>query len=720
VIEALAGERARLRYGGDADLLGQGNRPDPRVEIVDLYSAPLKLDAAGRATIKLDVPDFNGALRVSAVVYSADRYGAVAKETIVRAPVVLEASAPRVMAPGDEALLTADVQNFSGQSGEFEVRLTTSAPLSGVGSQRLTLADGQKRTVRFAIRAEGTYGVARPRLEVRGSGVSVARQFEFAVRPGYPPLRRSRFEIVREPGPIELAVDLGPFVPDSVVSRVTLSTRAPIPWMNAAKELKEYPYGCIEQTTSKAFPHVLLDPATEAAAGLEPTDPAERQRHVAFALDRLASMQLPSGHFSFWPGGEYSNPALTPFVVELLLEAQAAGFDLPPNMLQRALERSREDLLAGTGEASDWTWGVVYDHNRTATKAYAGYVLSRVNQAPLGTLRTIYDNERSQMKSPLGYMRLGLALKAAGDAERGEKAIAEAFGERWQRESVWLGDYGSTVSDHANVLALALGHEVLTRDREAKLLELGQTIQAQYWLSTQDRTALVRLGRALNARPAPALTGTLVVGDVREDFKTRGTFFRALSLPDLAAGARIETAAAPPLYLAQETVGTPRSAPAAKTDAIRIERRYFNLDGTPWRSERLLEGEMLLVQLKLQPREAMRDLLVVDLLPGGLEAENPNLLDVSALQQITVEGESIGDILQYTYGIVRTEEYRDDRYVAAVAYSGGGHTLYYLVRAVTPGNYLVPPPFAEDMYRPALHGIGTSTPSRITVASPRP
>ena len=104
VIESFDGDTAKIRFGGDmaAPLaLPQARRPTSRVQTVDLFSGPVKLDAKGIARVKLDVPDFNGTLRVSALVWSGGQYGSRANETLVRAPVLAEASMPRVLAPGD-------------------------------------------------------------------------------------------------------------------------------------------------------------------------------------------------------------------------------------------------------------------------------------------------------------------------------------------------------------------------------------------------------------------------------------------------------------------------------------------------------------------------------------------------------------------------------------------------------------------------------------------
>src|SRR5690606_26615950 len=118
VIESFDGGSARLRFGGDAALaaLPQARRPTARVQTVDLFSGPVRLDAKGNARVELAMPDFNGTLRVSALVYGDARYGNRDAELLVRAPLVAEAGMPRVMAPGDAATVTLDLANFTGKA----------------------------------------------------------------------------------------------------------------------------------------------------------------------------------------------------------------------------------------------------------------------------------------------------------------------------------------------------------------------------------------------------------------------------------------------------------------------------------------------------------------------------------------------------------------------------------------------------------------------------
>src|SRR3546814_8632995 len=120
-------------------------------------------------------------------------------------------------------------------------------------------------------------------------------------------------------------------------------------------------------------------------------------------------MQVSSGHFSMWGNDSYVSPNLTPYIVEFLLDARDGGFMVPDSVLQKALKRLNEDLLAGGNEF----YGRDHrSHLKFAYQAHAGYVLARVNRAPLGTLRALYDNERKKTLTGLPLVHLGLDRKS--------------------------------------------------------------------------------------------------------------------------------------------------------------------------------------------------------------------------------------------------------------------------------------------------------------------
>jgi hypothetical protein len=161
----------------------------------------------------------------------------------------------------------------------------------------------------------------------------------------------------------------------------------------------------------------------------------------------------------------------------------------------------------------------------------------------------------------------------------------------------------------------------------------------------------------------------------------------------------------------------PRTAPAADARQIKVERNLFGTDGKPWTARALKEGEALIVRVVITADRNMPDALLTDLLPAGLEIENFNLGDAKQWADVVVDGINISD--RANEASLNHEEFRDDRYVAALKLQAGSPAkLFYLVRAVTPGSYTVPPPLVEDMYRPELRGVGKSVPDRITVVQP--
>ncbi|MCR6662197.1 MAG: alpha-2-macroglobulin family protein [Luteimonas sp.] len=722
VIESFEGGTARIRFGGDIGLaaLPQARRPTARVQTVDLFAGPVKLDAQGNARIRLDLPDFNGTLRVSALVYSADRYGSRDRETVVRAPIVAEASMPRVMAPGDRSTVTLDLTNFTGKAGEFDVRVDGIGPVSiGENVRKSQLAVDGKSTLNFPLSAREGYEVAKVRVRVEGNGFKVDRSYDLPVRPAWPSVLRSRTQTIDPLAPVTLDAGLANgFMPGSVTAQMTVSALPPIPFASAIRGALDYPYGCAEQTTSKGFAALVLDEATATMLGLKDVDAARRRQYVEGAFGRLASMQVQRGHFSMWGSDGYTNPALTPYIVEFLLDARDQGFAVPEAVLQRALERLNEDLLAGGNEF----YGQNHrSHLKFAYQAHAGYVLARVNRAPLGTLRALHDNDRKNVLTGLPLVHLGLALAMQGDRQRGEKAIEEGFAFRGDRPG-YLGDYGSPLRDRALMIAMTHERGFAKPAYDAQAITLGRDLDARrsrgwMYLSTQEQIALARLGKALAASQDKRVSGTLQVGGSEEAVGETRVFGRRFDHAALASGVRFDPRGTPPLFASIEVAGVPREAPAPDANTIRVERRLYATDGQPWTPGPLKEGEALIVGVEIVSDVDMPDALLVDLLPAGLEIENFNLGDAKQWADVVVAGIEISD--RARAADVRHEEFRDDRYVAALKLSRGSRArLFYLVRAVTPGSYTAPPPLVEDMYRPDLRGVGRSLPATITVVQP--
>jgi len=722
VIESFEGGSAKMRFGGDMALaaLPQAKRPTSRVQTVDLFSGPVKLDGKGNARVALKVPDFNGTLRVSALVYSDTRYGNRDRETVVRAPIVAEASLPRVLAPGDKSTVTLDVQNFTGKAGTFKVLVNGEGPLTiGEGSKAADLTVDAKRTLTFPITAGEGYTTAQVRVRVEGNGFKVDRRYDVPVRAGWPAVLRSRTQVLDSLGPVDMGAGFADgLMPGSVTARMTVSALPPIPFASALKGALEYPYGCAEQTTSKGYAALELDDATAKLLGIDGLEAKKRRERMEGAFGRLASMQVANGHFSMWGDDDYVNPGLTPYIAEFLLDAREGGFAVPDTVLQKALTRLNEDLLAGGAQFYGYDRR---DHLKFANQAYAGYVLARVNRAPLGTLRALYDNERGKTLTGLPLVHLGIALTLQGDKTRGAKAITEGFAKTGDRPE-YLGDYGTKLRDDALMIALVHERKLARPEYDRRAISLGRELDARrnsgwMWLSTQEQVALARLGKALMVDQKKLVSGQWSIGGDAEAVAPVRLFGRSIDYATLARGVRFTPEGSPPLYASLDVAGIPRSAPAPDDRQIGIERRYYTTDGQEWKGGTLKEGEALIVRVGITANVAIPDALFTDLLPAGLEIENFNLGDAKQWADVVVDGISISD--RGGAADVKHEEFRDDRYVAALKLDRRNTAkLFYLVRAVTPGTYTVPPSLVEDMYRPDIRGVGRASPATITVVQP--
>ena len=736
IIESYDGTNAKLRFGGDmaAAALPQARRPTAKVLTVDLFSGPVQLDAKGEATINVKVPDFNGTLRVSTLVFGETDYGNASAETIVRAPLVAEVSTPRAMAPGDVSSLNIDLQNFSGDKREFALKIEAKAPLIIADTtHKITLADGAKKSLSFPLRAAEDYGVGKFNVNVSSTDpkaeIKIHREFEVAVRAAWPQVLKSEPKVLDALAPVSLdASSIDGFMAGSVNARLTVSSLPPLPFSSAMHDLIHYPYGCIEQTTSRAWAVLLDDDQAVANFGIDAIAPDRRKELLGGAMSRISSMQIPSGHFSMWGGESYVNELLTPYVVEFLLEAREAGVDVPDAVLQKALKRLNDDLLSGGHPYYGYEHS---DHLRFADEAYSSYVLARVQRAPLGTLRALYDNERAKSLTALPLVHLGIALSLQGDKPRGEKALDEAFAKKVERPW-YLGDYGSDLRDAALMIALVHQNGVSKPEYEASVIKLGRDFVARrsareaeakkygfswLFLSTQEQLALFRLGKTLVKDGNATFTGQLSVGDKSSTIDATKIFSRTFAADQVRASVRLTPSGTPPLYVSQDIAGVPKKAPEPSDAKVSIKRTFYDLEGETYDGHPLKEGEGLVVGVAMEAKEDIADALLTDLLPGGLEIENFNLSDTKQWADVVVDGIQIND--RASAAEVRHEEFRDDRYVAALKlYKGQKAHAFYLVRAVSPGTFVVPPPLVEDMYRPEIRGIGKSEPVQIKVVEP--
>jgi hypothetical protein len=439
--------------------------------------------------------------------------------------------------------------------------------------------------------------------------------------------------------------------------------------------LDRYPYGCAEQTTSRALP-LLYVSELSATAGME-VDPALRGR-IQDAIYRVLNYQSSSGSFGLWSPGS-GDLWLDSYVTDFLTRAREQNYDVPNQAMQQALNNLQNSLS--------------YDINlqdRGSEIAYALYVLARNKKASVGDLRYYSDTQIEAFSSPMAVAQLAASLALYGDAQRSQSTFTAAL--QLAKSNVdhnyYRSDYGSRLRDGAAMLALAAE----SRPMPAVVPELIKLVsterRAASYTSTQDQAWMLLAARAMKAN-SEAIRLTVNDAPHTGGYSGRLTGTELLDNPLVIANAGPD-----PVQAVVTTVAAPAQPLPAGGDGFTIERTYYRLDGTEANVTQAMQNERFVVVLKVEELSDWASrVLVTDLLPAGFEIDNPRLV-------------SSADLASFSW-LARTEaahlEFRDDRFVAAFNREQGGDrsvTVAYVVRAVTPGVYAHPAANVEDMYRP--------------------
>ena len=746
LIEKMEGTVAKQRFGGDAGKRDTQSLPR-KVRLVDLFSGPVLLDARGEASIALALPDFNGSLRLMAVASTVDSYASADTEMVVAAPLVAELSMPRFIAPGDSATIALDVTNLSGAPQEVRVQIEAASPLRITGKNPpIQLADKQRGILHFTAEATDAYGLAPIKLTVTAGKIKVVREAALQVQPVTPIVREVRRVRIEPDATFKLdATAADSLWAGSASVGLSLSNKPPIDVRNAVQGLLMYPYGCLEQTTSSAYPLIFIDEAGALAYGMKPVSREERARRLDTAFARLSGMQQQAGGFGLWSSSSPYEAWLSAYVTGFLQDARDAGFAVPAEMHKRATAALLEQFQRAPatqskppktlqrdaqGNLNDYreVEAVRMAHQRLAEAAHAGYILAREQKAPLATLRTLHDEYRGNARSPLALVHLGLALKLMGDEARAKVAIDEALQLAWGINPAgaggasagywgeWLGDYGSRLRDHALAYALLHRHQVTHARRENLMLDLAGEFDQRSYYSTQERLALFLAARAAGGDSTSPWTATVQAGKENNKITSSGSEQRSFDVAGLRRGVSVTNRSSVVLFAEVAVEGYPVKALPLREDRITIERSWWSSTGASLSARQFKAGDTVLVRLRVSARQRIKDALVVERIPAGMEVENLNLSQGSRAADFSVDGVNVGAAQSDTR--IKYSEYRDDRFVAAVDLSGQKLDLFYLLRVVTPGRYVVPSPFVEDMYRPELRGVGKPE-ADIVVMDPR-
>jgi uncharacterized protein YfaS (alpha-2-macroglobulin family) len=680
LIDGMQGAQGKFRSGGDAGAELTGSPPTQAP--LALYSGIVKVGADGNAQVSFDIPAFAGTVRVMAVAWSKDKVGKATGDVVVRDPVVLTATLPRFLRTGDRGAVQFELDNVEGAAGNYNIALSSEGGVKLDGDkQTLKLAAKQRARVSVPVTA-ATAGTGTIDVSVSGpSGFTLERAYALNVRPATQILTRRTVRALAPGETLTLNQDLfADFVPGT--GRVALSVAISTSLDAAAlfNALDRYPFGCSEQVTSKAM--ALLH-VKEFAGEANLADAGDVDQKLNDAIARLLSRQASNGSFGLWSvGGE--DVWLDAYVTDFLTRARERGFKVPPQAFTLALDRLRN--YAGNAPEPSKNGG--------RELAYALYVLARNGAAPVGDLRYLADVKLADVATPIAKAQIAAALSMLGDKPRGERVFAAALNAIAPQPKPDFGraDFGSALRDSAALVTLASESGAAPRIVDDAVARVDAARAQSVATSTQEDAWLVLAASAL-AKKLNAISLN-IDGDKRQ-----GSLYRSLRADELGTPLAVSNSGSGNVQAVVSVSGAPLTPEPATERGFKIERNYFTLDGALVDPSKAKQNQRFVVALKMtEPQPQFGRVIVADYLPAGFEIDNPRLVssgDTGALSWITDAAEPAHS------------EFRDDRFTAAFDRnkdSAPVFTVAYVVRAVSPGHYVLPQARVEDMYQPDRFG----------------
>ncbi|GAB2175004.1 alpha-2-macroglobulin family protein [Dongia sp. agr-C8] len=707
LIDPLGAKAGTVRSGGDAAPQSRqlGNAPKRNTEVVALYSGIVTVDKDGKARIPLELPDFNGRLRLMVEAWSTTKVGGMERMLTVRAPMVAELALPLYLAPGDHSTAVLSLTNLDAKPGDYFAKLVTDGPVGALGrpsaATPIRLGQGDALRAAFGLVASGP-GDGKLQLEVTGpDGFSLVRNWHIAVRPQNP-IDIKRQIATLPPGAdfkLDWAAAAGMFR-DTARLNLTVSSVPDFDAPGLVGTLSRDPYWWCSNVVSRYVP-LLYNGDVYQQLGLG--DKAKQKARMEEGIRDILGYQVARGTFApgWWYLDEAEEEWLTGYVLDFMTRAREQGFEVPSLAYSRGIRWMTR--FVAQDRNSDHDLGV---------EAYAYYVLARAHAMDAGRLRRFFEAKGKDLPTALARAQIGAALARLGDLESAKLAFDALDNSDHDLLTLVggvsgrsLDDYASPIRDRAAVIALMAESGVVDRNRITALaVALAKEAAETRIMSAQELAWLLYLSNDLRAMAAPIAVS--LDGEPAGDKASRQPVFRRFDgeadARDLLATLHNDGDA--PLYLSVSAVGNPLGELPAVENGFDIKRRIVDRFGNDVDLTAIKQNDLLVVIIEgRRLNEEGGQTTVADMLPAGLEIQNVPL-DAGKRTEDLAWLDELSRLQQ--------KEYREDRFVATADISRyywryrGQFRMAYMVRAVTPGDYVIPGIYVEDLYRPNVFSRG--------------
>ncbi|MBT8387173.1 MAG: hypothetical protein KJO12_07155 [Ignavibacteria bacterium] len=307
-----------LPGGGDMMEKQLEKRTNPitvkRFKLLSYWSGIKKTDGNGEVNVTLNIPQFNGDVRLMAVAYTDSRFGSAEEHMKVADDLIIEPQVPRFLAVNDSLVNPVTVINTTNKVVNIDISVNVEGPLKVTSSKkkRLKIEPNSTSVAVFGIEATEEVGAGKIVFETSG------------------------FATIKAGNEIKIDIPKN-FLKGTQTTSLTISKFPAVMFAKQLKYLVGYPHGCIEQTVSKIFPQLYFEDLAKLVAPeyYKTTNPVY---YVKEGIRKIESMQLYDGSMAYWQGGTYSNWWGSVYAAHFLLEAKKGEFDVSENVLKKLLK----------------------------------------------------------------------------------------------------------------------------------------------------------------------------------------------------------------------------------------------------------------------------------------------------------------------------------------------------------------------------------------------
>ena len=682
VIGAWGGDLERiLTIGGDNEAGPGKQQTANRFKPVVKYLGPFHLNKNQTQKQSFTLPSYIGSVRAMVVAAHSGSYGTAEKTVAVKKPLMILATMPRVLGPGETIKLPVTVFAMENNIKKVNISLQSNPYLEVVGgnAQSVSFSQTGEEMVYFDVKVKPNVGIGKVKLLATSGSEKADYEVELDIRNPNPPVTQvSEMTLTGGQQWKATASPIGVAATSTAVLEISS-----VPAMNLQKRLNyliEYPHGCIEQTTSSVFPQLVLNQLTD----LDEFKKAQVDRNIKAGIAKLQNFQRPDGGFSYWPGLPQSDEWGTNYAGHFLVEAQNNGYLVSDYMLQQWKNYQR-------GKANSWAPSTTNFYGGDLTQAYRLYTLALAKAPELGAMNRLKE---FKYLSTEAKWRLAAAYKLAGQDNIALDLISglsTSFEERSSPGST----YGSSLRDQAMVF------ETLTlmgKSKAAKAAELLPTIAAKLsqdnWYSTQTTAyALIAIAKYCGKNPSGAKI--LATGNVDGKNVDINSASYIKQIPILfkngSSNVTISNKGNNTLYVRLVTQGQPLAGDSLKINnnpaVLNMNVSYVNQNGAAIDVNKLTQGTDFVAKVTISnpgKRGYYSDMALSQIFPSGWEILNAHMFD----------GEGAFKSSPSTY-----QDIRDDR-VYTYFNIGTNQTLTYYIQlnASYLGRFFMPGTYCEAMY----------------------